>query len=121
MSLIPLLRGKAWASKRRWSEEKEDELLVSFLDSDPASGFYLDIGANLPMKRSNTYRLHCLGMRGLCIEPNIELASLFELIRPKDDVLCAAIAPEPGVTTFQPLQLPRLFHLLSGRKRGPGR
>lgn len=55
------------------------------------SGFYLDVGANLPTKRSNTFRLYLGGMRGICLEPNLELACLYERARPFDHVICAAV------------------------------
>lgn len=52
---------------------------------------YLDIGANDPVKFSNTYLLYTLGFRGLLIEPDPDLARALSRKRPGDVVLQAGI------------------------------
>ena len=86
------------ARKRSWSEAGEDEVLLELAQDHLENGFYVDVGANLPTKRSNTFRLYCHGMSGVCVEPNLELAALFERARPRDQVVCAAVGNELGIT-----------------------
>ena len=84
---LGLFKGKSW------SEEKEDLCLLEIAQELGMldDGFYVDVGANLPTRRSNTFALYQVGMRGLCLEPNIELAALFEKVREEDDLVCAAV------------------------------
>ena len=88
-----LLAGKSW------SEAGEDFCLLQIAKELGVigDGFYVDIGANLPTRRSNTFALYRAGMRGLCVEPNIELAALFEKVRSEDDVVCAAVGDSYSV------------------------
>lgn len=113
------LRGDRWGSSRKWSEGNEDSVLLEKGRTFLEDGFYVDVGANLPMKRSNSYRLYCAGMNGLCIEPNLELASLYERLRPRDQVVNLAVGPEAGGVELQRFN----FHVYStclpeeGKKR----
>jgi FkbM family methyltransferase len=88
---------------RSWSQYGEDEVLARELKDLVRDGFYVDVGANHPMHLSNTYRLYCMGMRGVCVEPEPELAGLIERFRPGDRVLAAAIGREPAVLKFHEL------------------
>ena len=89
--------GRLWGKNRQWSEHGEDARLLELAREYLADGFYVDVGANLPTKRSNTFRLYCHGMRGICLEPNLELAALYERVRPGDEVICAAVGAQPGL------------------------
>jgi hypothetical protein len=86
--------------ERTWSQHGEDGYLVNELGQLAATGFYVDVGANHPMKLSNTYRLYSLGMRGLTIEPTEQLNRLHRRFRPEDIQLCCGIAEECGVAKF---------------------
>lgn len=102
------LPGRKWVrkigigSRKSWSEDGEDKVLLKiareldFLEN----GFYVDVGANLPTRRSNTFGLYCAGMRGLCLEPNLELAALFEKVRDEDEVVCMAVGEESEIRSF---------------------
>ncbi len=61
---------------------------------------YLDIGANHPTHISNTFGFYQSGARGVCVEPNPEMAQLFKRKRPRDTVLQIAVGPTPGITTL---------------------
>ena len=101
LELVPFrLLGQQWASGRRWSEHDEDSVLVELVVPKLLHGFYVDVGANLPSRRSNTFRLYCHGMSGICVEPNLELASLLERRRRRDLVICAAVGERDSVATF---------------------
>lgn len=49
---------------------------------------------------SNTYRLYCLGMRGITVEPNELLTRLHERYRPEDTIICSAVGGEDGLLPF---------------------
>ena len=88
-----LFRKIGFLPHKSWSEAEEDLCLLKVAEHLDmlGDGFYVDVGANLPTRRSNTYALYRAGMRGLCLEPNIELAALFEKVREEDDLVCAAV------------------------------
>src|SRR5690242_18514402 len=52
---------------------------------------YLDIGANDPVNFSNTYYFYQKGCRGVCVEPDPNLAEAFRRRRPKDTCLNAGV------------------------------
>lgn len=83
---------RGWSLRQQWSESGEDRLLLTIASKLGvlSEGYYVDVGANLPTKRSNTFRLYLAGMRGVCLEPNLELACLYEKVRPLDQVMCVA-------------------------------
>ena len=91
------------SSNKSWSEAGEDQCLRQIAEEVGCleKGFYVDIGANLPTRRSNTLALYQAGMRGLCVEPNLELAALFEKVRTEDEVICAAVGEEFSVGQLQ--------------------
>lgn len=90
-----------------------EDLVVSFIfkylgQSQPT---YIDIGANDPIKSSNTYLFYRYGCRGILVEPNPDLIPALERERPGDTVLNIGIGPknetadyyrlnEPGWNTF---------------------
>jgi FkbM family methyltransferase len=47
------------------------------LNHSPSASFYVDVGANHPVRGSMTFRLDKSGWRGVCVEPNPELAALY--------------------------------------------
>jgi FkbM family methyltransferase len=57
---------------------------------------YLDIGANDPIKLSNTYLFYKQGGSGVLIEPNQMLAERLAMKRPKDKVRVCGVGPEPN-------------------------
>ena len=83
-----------------WSQYGEDELFVNELAAHLSDGFYVDVGANHPTKISNTYRLYCLGMRGITIEPNPVLHQLHMKYRPGDIHLCLGVSKQDGLLPF---------------------
>lgn len=84
--------------KISWSGHGEDVVLRRALSG--ASGFYVDVGANDPVRGSNTYLFYEAGWRGLVIEPNPELARRHREKRPRDIVLNVALGRREGEATF---------------------
>lgn len=83
-----------------WSQYGEDDVLIRELAPYMQNGFYINIGANHPMKLSNTYRLYCHGMRGITVEPNLVLSVLHARYRSEDIQLCAGVSDKDGFAQF---------------------
>jgi FkbM family methyltransferase len=61
---------------------------------------YVDIGANHPIKFSNTYLMYLLGGRGINIEPDPEAAEAIHRARPRDVTINAGVAADEGEKEF---------------------
>lgn len=86
--------------RHSFSQFGEDLLVQQLLPGD--QGTYLDIGANHPVRFSNTYHLYRFrGWRGVLVEPNPSLAQLCRSRRPEDVVIQAAIGPVDGVALIE--------------------
>jgi FkbM family methyltransferase len=73
-----------------------EDLLVAFVAAylGIREVSYLDVGANDPVRLSNTYYFYKAGHRGVLVEPNGVLCERLRAVRPRDTVLEAGI----GVT-----------------------
>jgi len=80
-------------------EYYEDYVLSSVLDG-VASGTYIDVGANHPIKNNVTALFYERGWHGITIEPNPEYIPLYAKLRPRDVHLNLGIASAPGTMTF---------------------
>ncbi len=69
-----------------------EEKIINYYLGNIQNGFYVEVGANHPIKISNTFNLYIKGWEGICIDPNQNLVKLFKKIRPKDIVVEAAIS-----------------------------
>ncbi len=115
--ILQKLRLKAGLCRQIWTSYDEDHrrrgIEVSFSQSgeDILSLYALrrlgievpsciDIGANHPVKFSNTYLFYLLGGHGLNIEPDPEMAALIRRERPRDETLNVGAAQTPGELEF---------------------
>ena len=75
-----------------YSQSGEDRIVSNALSSmGKRSAFtYLDIGAHHPVKFSNTYLFYRLGGKGICVEPNADMAKRHRRVRPRDTLVQAA-------------------------------
>ena len=55
-------------------------------------GFYVDVGCYHPVGYNNTYRMFKLGWKGMNIDLNPLSIEFFNVARPKDINICAAIS-----------------------------
>jgi len=101
--LLPVVSGYERAAYRSWSQHGEDSMLVDLLRDELHRGFYVDVGANHPAVLSNTFRLYCLGMRGIIIEPNNVLCAFHARYRSRDKIVCAGIGDHDGLMEFHEL------------------
>jgi FkbM family methyltransferase len=67
-----------------YSQCGEDLVIDALLQKD--KGFYIDVGANDPVRFSNTKRFYDKGWQGFVIEPNPDLCQKFRDVRPNDTV-----------------------------------
>jgi FkbM family methyltransferase len=58
------------------------------------------VGAQHPLKSSNTYRLYRRGWHGITVEPNAMLCALHRAVRRRDTVVCGAVGDVPGESEF---------------------
>jgi FkbM family methyltransferase len=94
------------------AQNGEDLRILELLNGfDLNEGWYFDIGANHPTDISNTYLLYRRGVRGVIIEPNIELLRLFSLVRPRDIALPIGCSDKPGIAKFSISKTPVLSSL----------
>lgn len=72
-----------------YSQAAEDLALIHILSSVP--GFYIDVGAHHPSRFSVTRLLYQQGWRGINIDANPDVETLFEKDRPRDQFIFAAV------------------------------
>ena len=78
-----------------FSQCGEDRILA-FLFSQLAipTPRYLDVGTWHPCVGNNTYLFYRAGAKGVCVEPNPDLAPLIREKRPRDEVLNVGVSAE---------------------------
>ncbi len=76
---------------RYYSQWGEDKFIFEFF-KDKKQGFYFDIGSYHPVKYSNTCLLYKQGWHGVNVDANPTSIDLFNIARPKDINICAALS-----------------------------
>src|SRR5690554_3555159 len=94
-------------STKTFSQEGED-ILLRRIFGEKRNGFYVDIGAHHPFRFSNTKLLYDRGWRGINIEPNPDMFSLFERYRQRDINLPMGVGRESGALTYYRFRHPAL-------------
>lgn len=82
------------------SSQCGEDLIIESILPFKRDGFYVDIGANHPIKYSNTFLFKNKGWRGINIEPNPKRMRLFKIFRRKDINLNIGIGREAGEMDF---------------------
>lgn len=75
-----------------YSQFGEDIILKDFMLKTANDGFYVDVGCYHPRKYSNTYRLYKRGWRGINIDLDELKVKAFNMARPQDCNITAAIS-----------------------------
>lgn len=83
-----------------FSQGGGDDIQLNKLIKNAKPGVYVDIGCWHPVKSSNTYYFYLRGWKGICIDPNPELKSLYDRFRPKDNFINCAIGTEKKKVTY---------------------
>ena len=85
------IRHKAFKKKQSYSQWGEDQIIKKFFENKE-KGFYIDIGSFHPIMYSNTCLLHNSGWSGINIDLNQTSIDLFNIMRPNDLNICAAMS-----------------------------
>jgi FkbM family methyltransferase len=72
----------------------EDLMLKTIFGKNKRTGFYVDIGCNNPIQKSNTSKLYLKGWQGICADGNAALIKKFRRIRKRDICLHAIVSDE---------------------------
>ena len=76
------------------SQFGEDEKIIQLFKK---KGTYLDLGCFHPIRWNNTYLMHKLGWKGINIDLNPLSIKLFNVARPNDLNICAAISNQKKI------------------------
>lgn len=71
-----------------------DDIQLNKLINSTIPGVYVDIGCWHPIKASNTYYFYLRGWKGLCIDPNPELKTLYKNYRQNDSFINCAVGED---------------------------
>ena len=83
---------KFFFKKKSYSQCGEDMFILEFFKDKITEGTYVDIGAFNPIKFNNTYLLHKKGWKGINIDLNQTSIDMFNILRPNDKNICAAVS-----------------------------
>ena len=77
------------------SQFGEDKKIIK-LFKEEKNGTYLDLGCFHPIRQNNTYLFYKLGWKGINVDLNPLTIELFNIARPNDINICAAISGKKG-------------------------
>ena len=83
-----------------YSQKQEDLVIDRLIGNKKKNGFYVDIGANDPIRFNNTYRFYKKGWRGINVEPNINIIKKLNKIRPRDTNINYGLSGSRGKLFF---------------------
>ncbi len=66
--------------------------IVNYIFKSQLSGIYIDVGCGHPIKNNNTYLLNKKGWSGINIDLDSSNIELFNIYRPNDHNICAAVS-----------------------------
>jgi FkbM family methyltransferase len=77
-----------------------EDVMINRALAHVSKGFYVDVGAYLPIADSNTCCLYQRGWRGIVVEPQPRFYPLWETHRPEDILVRGAVGNHSGEVTF---------------------
>jgi len=83
-----------------YSVAGEDILIRNLFGKNRRQGLYIDIGCNMPIQYSNTFKLYLKGWDGICVDGNENLIRKFRKIRKRDICLQEIVSNEERDITF---------------------
>lgn len=109
-SLRNLLGAKKAYQQLSYAQEGEDRILSALLrlPERKQPGFYVDVGAHHPQRYSNTFLFYLSGWCGINIDAMPGSMRQFQLDRPRDINIEAAISEEADTLTFYEFNEPAL-------------
>ena len=98
------LMGRLLGASPTYAQTGEDRILHALLAfagvHDSHRGFYVDVGANDPVKHSNTFMFYRRGWRGITVEAQADLVERQRRVRPRDRAVCAVVSDETKELTL---------------------
>jgi len=92
------LLGRFLGAGTTYAQTGEDRILHALLACagihDSHRGFYVDVGANEPVKHSNTFMFYRRGWQGITVEAQPDLVEKHRRVRPRDRAVCAVVSDE---------------------------
>jgi FkbM family methyltransferase len=85
--------------KKSYSQGNEDLVIAKILNYK-SNGFFIDVGANDPIRLNNTYLFYKNGWQGISAEPIPSLAKKIRSVRSTDIVLEKAVSNYVGKAEF---------------------
>ena len=82
--------------RKYYSQYGEDIVIDHFIDIKQ-KGFYVDVGCYHPIKNNNTYKLYRKGWEGINIDVDSIKIEAFNLVRPRDVNITAAISDKEEI------------------------
>jgi len=92
ISIYLNLTHKKIISKKYFYSYGGIDSLVNEIFKHQTNGFYVDVGAQHPIKNNNTYLLHKKGWEGINIDLDQKNINLFNVSRKNDYNICAAVS-----------------------------
>ena len=80
------------------SQFGEDKKIIKLFHKNK-KGMYLDVGCFHPIRQNNTYLMYKLGWKGINIDLNPLSIELFNVARPNDINICAAVSNKKSTET----------------------
>jgi len=108
-----------------YAQRLEDYHLDRVFDGR-GGGFYVDIGGGHPVADNVSFAFYLKGWRGIVVEPQRSLASLYQHVRPRDIALCCLVGKSEGDVDFHVVERLHGFstivesHARSAREFGAG-
>ena len=93
-----------------FSQFGEDRIIENIF-GNKTRGFYVDVGCNLPITYSNTWKLYLKGWHGIAIDANPNIISEYQKVRPKDIAVSRVISNKNETVEFY---FSNTSHLISG-------
>jgi FkbM family methyltransferase len=87
------------AANTYYGQFGEDAVLMGLIPRQYRNGFFVDVGAYHPRKLSNTYAFYRRGWRGVNVELDPVKVKCFQLARPGDHNVCAAVSDREETLT----------------------
>ena len=91
------IRNLKFFFKSSQSQFGEDKKIIKLFHKNK-KGTYLDVGCFHPIRQNNTYLMHQLGWKGVNIDLNPLSIELFNIARPNDINICAAVSNKKSTT-----------------------
>ena len=92
------IRNLKFFFKSSQSQFGEDKKIVKLFHRNK-KGMYLDVGCFHPIRQNNTYLMYKLGWKGVNIDLNPLSIELFNVARPNDINICAALSGKKSTET----------------------